>query len=77
MKAAIVMSKELDLRCWAPMRFLGVERCLKWGTCKYPEKKTCKAREAELTFEKRRLTQAKWNIRKLRMSIARLVREAE
>jgi hypothetical protein len=46
---AIVPLSEAGVNCIAPERFCeGTERCDRWDRCKYPEKKTCKARHAEI-----------------------------
>ena len=52
MKYAIVNSKELGTNCWSAVRFTGGARCHRWDDCTYPEKKTCKAREAEIEYLK-------------------------
>ena len=39
----------LGTNCWLPNRLIG-GRCDKVLTCKYPEKKTCKAVAAEITY---------------------------
>lgn len=77
MKIAVVSCKALGLHCWAATRFVGGQRCPKWVTCTYLEKKDCLARGPEIAYAKRRLVQARWNARKLRMSIERLERGEE
>jgi len=49
MKTAIVRSEDLGLNCWLPARFSGV-RCDRVMQCSYPEKRTCKAIDAEISF---------------------------
>lgn len=41
-KVAVVSSSEVGTNCWKAVRFTGGE-CKMINTCKYPEKKTCKA----------------------------------
>jgi hypothetical protein len=41
-KPMTVSSSELGSDCWNPSRFIGSE-CNRVETCKYPEKKKCKA----------------------------------
>jgi len=48
MKNAIVKVKDLG-DCWSPARFCE-SRCARVLECHYPEKKTCKAVEAERKF---------------------------
>lgn len=48
MKHAVVSSKELGTRCWLARRFIEGQRCPRVMRCKYPEKKTCKAVDAEI-----------------------------
>lgn len=48
MKTAIVSSKELGTNCWLPARFVEGARCMRLHTCKYPEKKGCKAVKTEI-----------------------------
>lgn len=57
MRTAIVKASELGTNCWAAVRFAGGGRCRLWATCKYPEKATCKAREAEIEYLERRLSE--------------------
>jgi len=46
---AVVPLSEAGVNCIAPERFCeGTQRCDRWDRCKYPEKKTCKARHAEI-----------------------------
>lgn len=59
LKTAIVSSKELGTRCWSTARFIEGKRCDRVMQCNYPEKKACKAVDAELAYlheEKRRLS---------------------
>ena len=46
METGVVKIGELG-NCWSPHRFLG-GRCKRVYRCKYPEKKTCKAVDAEI-----------------------------
>jgi hypothetical protein len=48
MKTGIVNSKELG-NCWLPARFLGA-RCSRVMQCNYPEKRTCRAVDAEVVY---------------------------
>lgn len=50
MKHAIVSSKELGTNCWITARFIDGLRCPRVMSCKYPEKKTCRAVIAELNY---------------------------
>ena len=48
---ANVSSKELGTNCWTPCRFIKDDgRCDRVFTCKYPEKKTCHAIQAEIEY---------------------------
>ena len=47
METGAVKVSELGKNCWLPHRFLG-GRCKRVYRCKYPEKKTCKAVDAEI-----------------------------
>jgi len=49
-KTAIVSSKELGTNCWLPRRFIEGTRCERVVECTYPEKKTCKAVDAEIAY---------------------------
>ena len=49
-KTAIVSSKELGTNCWSSFRFIRGLRCPRVMRCTYPEKKTCRAVEAELEY---------------------------
>ena len=49
-KTAIVSSKELGSNCWLPARFVKGARCDRVMQCTYPEKKTCKALNAEIAY---------------------------
>lgn len=51
-KTATVNSKELGTNCWLPKRFTGGSRCCRVMTCSYPEKRTCKAVDAEIEYLK-------------------------
>lgn len=42
MKAKFVSSQVMGTNCWLAIRFSGGE-CKRMDSCKYPEKKTCKA----------------------------------
>lgn len=54
-QSKIVKASELGTRCWLPRRFIEGERCPRVMRCKYPEKKTCKAVDAEITYQKEQL----------------------
>jgi hypothetical protein len=45
---AIVTVQELGFHCWQAKRFIKGSRCCRVFECKYPEKKTCRAVDAEL-----------------------------
>jgi hypothetical protein len=49
-KTAIVNSKELGTNCWLAKRFTGGSRCCRVMDCTYPEKRTCKAVDAEIEY---------------------------
>lgn len=49
-KSAIVTSKELGFNCWLPKRFIEGSRCDRVMECTYPEKKACKAVDAEIAY---------------------------
>ena len=49
-KTAIVSSKELGTNCWLACRFLEGGRCLRVMRCNYPEKRTCKAVDTEISY---------------------------
>lgn len=49
-KFAIVKTSQLGLNCWKPARLIEGVRCERVMECKYPEKATCKAVEAEMLF---------------------------
>ena len=49
-KFGVVSSKELGTNCWLPCRFIQGGRCAKVMTCNYPEKRTCKAVDAEIKY---------------------------
>ncbi len=46
--AVIVTRKELGVNCWVCRRFLVASRCPSVFTCKYPERKNCRAVIAEI-----------------------------
>lgn len=48
--ARAVSSGLLGSNCWSAIRFTGGQRCQRWDICDYPEKQTCKAREAEIKY---------------------------
>lgn len=50
----IVSSKELGTRCWSTARFIEGKRCSRVMGCQYPEKKTCKAVDAEIAHQHQR-----------------------
>ena len=56
MKTAVVNSKELGTNCWSTHRFCG-GRCNRIMYCKYPEKQTCLAVQAEIEFIKQSIEQ--------------------
>ena len=56
-KHAIVNSSELGTDCWLPQRFVRGGRCQRIESCKYPEKKTCEAVQAELDYLARKIIQ--------------------
>jgi len=47
---AVVKSSDLGTNCWLPKRFVKGSRCDRLMQCNYPEKKTCKAVQAEIDF---------------------------
>lgn len=47
---AIVSAKELGTNCWLTRRFIEGTRCERVMRCTYPEKKTCKAVDAEIAY---------------------------
>jgi len=49
-KSAIVTLKEMGFNCWLPKRFIEGSRCDRVMECTYPEKKTCKAVNAEIAY---------------------------
>ena len=51
---AVVSLKELGTNCWHPCRFIKDDgRCDRVFTCKYPERKTCQAVNAEIAHLKK------------------------
>jgi len=51
LKTAIVSSKELGTNCWLAKRFVeGGSRCDRFMLCKYPERETCRAIDAEIAY---------------------------
>lgn len=68
----IIRLRELGIKCWLPNRFIGLRRCDRWGVCNYPEKKSCKARIAEIAYEVRMRIQSRWDARRHRMRISKL-----
>jgi len=50
MKTAIVDSKELGTNCWSPAKLTEGKRCSRVMLCKYPDKRTCKAVDAEIAY---------------------------
>jgi hypothetical protein len=54
---AIVTLKELGTNCWLPRRFIKGRRCPRVFDCTYPEKKTCRAVDAEIAHMQRRLSE--------------------
>ena len=65
-KTAIVSLKELGTNCWRACRFIKEDgRCHMVFTCSYPEKKTCQAVHAEISYlkaEQSRLARVSGNI---------------
>ena len=49
-RAASVTIEELGVNCWLPRRFIEGERCCRVMDCTYPEKKTCRAVDAEIDW---------------------------
>ncbi len=49
-KSVSVTLKELGFNCWLPKRFIKGNRCQRVMECTYPEKKTCKAVDAEIAY---------------------------
>lgn len=47
---AIVTLEELGTNCWLAIRFTGGGRCQRVMDCTYPERKTCKAVQAEIDY---------------------------
>ena len=47
---AIATVQELGTNCWLAKRFIKGSRCCRVFECKYPEKKTCRAVDAELEY---------------------------
>lgn len=45
-----VSQKELGTNCWSPARFIEGHRCVRIMRCKYPEKASCKALDAEIIY---------------------------
>lgn len=69
MQHAVVSSKELGTNCWLPRRFIEGCRCPRVMSCGYPEKKTCKAVDAEIVH----LHQSLWAVnRQVRTKISEL-----
>lgn len=55
LKHTIVDSSELGLNCWLPAQYVDGVRCGRVMRCTYPDKKTCKAVDAEIAhLHKRR-----------------------
>jgi len=50
MKNSEVNRKDLGTNCWSSNRFYGHRRCPRWEYCSYPERKDCRAREAEIAY---------------------------
>ncbi len=48
--AASVTIQELGTNCWLPRRFIEGKRCCRVMECSYPEKRTCKAVDAEIAW---------------------------
>ena len=49
-RTAIVTIKELGTNCWLSERFIEGSRCCRVMDCNYPEKRTCKAVDAEIAW---------------------------
>jgi hypothetical protein len=56
LKVATVRISELGTNCWLPARFCG-GKCQRAMRCTYPEKKTCKAIDAEIEYLTKRREQ--------------------
>ncbi len=54
-QVAVVKAHELGLRCWLPQRFIEGTRCSRVLVCTYPEKKACKAVDAEIAYYQKRI----------------------
>lgn len=55
MRYKIVKANELGTNCWLNARFIQGGRCPRVIRCKYPQKKTCKAVDTEIAYQKERL----------------------
>jgi len=49
-QVASVSIQELGMNCWLPRRFIEGSRCCRVMECNYPEKRTCKAVDAEIAW---------------------------
>lgn len=49
-REASVSIQELGTNCWLPRRFIEGKRCCRVTTCNYPEKRSCKAVDAEIAW---------------------------
>lgn len=54
-RGAVIKSSELGTRCWLNARIIEGVRCGGIMRCRYPEKKTCKAVDTEIAYQKERL----------------------
>jgi len=64
METKIVSSKELGTNCWSTARFSEGKRCPRVMQCNYPEKRTCKAVDAEIAYLDAKLTATQQRIEK-------------
>lgn len=72
---AIVKSSELGVSCWLPRRFIQGGRCERVHACNYPEKKRCKAVQAEVDFLSRQVIEIQEEAMKRQQQIAQRIRE--
>ena len=71
-KYAVVNLKDVGKNCWLPERFVEGGRCSRVHLCNYPEKKTCKAVDAELAY----LHQKRWQVvKRIHAKITNLIAE--
>ena len=72
MKTAIVSSKELGANCWLTQRFIEGSRCSRVMRCKYPEKRNCKAVDAEIAYLRQKRQEA---VKQIHTKISKLIAE--